>query len=331
MRTDPWGQLGIPEAKDTVSARRVSESARWNFYWARDCESRCLLVLRHHLETIPRLPRLEGIELILEKAKGNVMASLILRLVDSTQRDIFHRLCLDIIETAGAARTEDEALTVTVARTWRWHHLLRGGSNGLLSPQEQMGLMAELYVLEAHCLVALPAKTALAAWQGPLGAAKDFRSGRTAVEVKAKGRGERPEVEVNSLHQLDQVGLTNLFLSLAVFGPAKLDQEGGITVAEVAIRLMERLRSEGEELAEQFGALLAAAGFRFEDDYSDFQWVGGEKSLYRVEGLFPRLVPAMMPAGITRARYIINLTECGPHIVPPSSLTAAWAGSDRAP
>jgi len=36
-------------------------------------------------------------------------------------------LCRDIVECTARAKSEREAVALTLARTWRWHHLLRGG------------------------------------------------------------------------------------------------------------------------------------------------------------------------------------------------------------
>ena len=94
-------------------------------------------------------------------------------LLDSTQRDIFQTLCEDII-SAAARRPKSEAGAVSAAlsRTWRWHHLLRGGRGTLLSPEEQKGLLGELFVLERLLLPRMDASSAVTAWRGPLAAPK---------------------------------------------------------------------------------------------------------------------------------------------------------------
>ena len=76
-------------------------------------------------------------------------------------------------------------------RTWRWHHLLRGGGSTLCYRlEEQKGLLGELLVLERpFCCLTSGASTAVAAWRGPLGSPKDFEIGRVAIEVKARRGG----------------------------------------------------------------------------------------------------------------------------------------------
>src|SRR6185312_2063775 len=113
----------------------VDENCRWDFFWARDADQKCLLVLKHTPQNAPaaRLPTLNGIDLSDVPYEEGVSKILVFRLVDGAQRTIFERLCRDIISATSLAESEAEAIRLAVARTWRWHHLLRGGSSGLLS------------------------------------------------------------------------------------------------------------------------------------------------------------------------------------------------------
>ena len=108
---------------------------------------------------------------------------------NSNQRDIFQTLCLDIISAAARAESEAQAVSAALMRTWRWHHLLRGGRGSLLSPEEQKGLLGELLVLERILLPRMDAASAVTAWRGPLGAPKDFEIARVAIEAKTRRGG----------------------------------------------------------------------------------------------------------------------------------------------
>ena len=185
---DPWKELAAPETTNALSARRVDASMPWGFFWARDADRRHLLLLRHDAEASPtgRVPRLKGIETTLSEREADGSRLLALRLLDPAQRDIFHRLCLDIIASTARAFSEAEAVANALARTWRWHHLLRGGADGRLSIEEQKGLIGELLVLDELLLPVIQVIDALTAWRGPLGAPKDFEVGRICIEAKAR-------------------------------------------------------------------------------------------------------------------------------------------------
>lgn len=328
MSGDPWTTLARPESSQSVSARRVDETTRWDFYWATDHDARLLLVLRHNPESTPRnrLPRLKGIEVFEQPPNGKEKPALVLRLLDSSLRDIFYRLCLDIVGSTSPATSETEAIATAIARTWRWHHLLRGGGGGLLSPEEQIGLLGELIVLERYLFPSLSLTQSVASWLGPLGAPQDFVAGRTAIESKARGGTDANEVRINSEYQLDDSNLDRLFLHLCVFESQTRSEADGFSVADVASRIRTRLDGFDKRLVDRYDSLLAAAGFRYEDDYSANLWSGGERSIYKVAEGFPRLVARTIPSGISVVRYNLSLAECGGFLVAPEKLMQALAG-----
>lgn len=328
---DPWHDLAAPKKAATVNARRIADSNKWDFYWGRDTNGHCLLILRHGIGSSPpdRLPRLKEVEVVGHPATAKERASLILRLRDANLRDIFHRLCLDIVVTASRAATEVEALAMTLARTWRWHHLLRGGSSGLLSSDEQKGLIGELLVIEGYVLPLLGAANALVAWRGPLGGAKDFVVGRTAIESKVRTT-EGAHIFVSSEFQLDDADLANLFLHVSMLDPASPADDQDFTITDVALRVRKLFLQTHEHHAAKFDALLTAAGFWYDDDYAPYRWASGGQILYRVAGTFPRLIPSTLPNGVANVKYTLWLSECVSGLATPSDLEIALAGPSRA-
>jgi hypothetical protein len=187
LTDDPWEGLQAPTDASAINARRVDEAGRWDFYWGLDSDRKRALILRYSAEAAPRqpLPRFRGVEVITSSVRPNETPSLIIRLLDAALHDVFLELCRDIMDSTASGVSETEAVSITVARTWRWHHLVRGGSSGLLSREEQMGLIGELIVLERYLLPLFPTNEAIAAWRGPLGASKDFAIGDASIESKA--------------------------------------------------------------------------------------------------------------------------------------------------
>ena len=186
--SDPWEDLKPPSVANAINAKRVDAESPWGFFWARSIDDRCLFVIQHAAESAPtgRLPRLQGVEVSESTGPDGAGRVLVFKLHESVHRDLFHRLCLDILSCAAGAETEKQMVHIALARTWRWHHLLRGGGDQRLSPEEQKGLIGELLVIEHHLLRVLSAGDAVAAWSGPLGAPKDFEIGQICVEVKTR-------------------------------------------------------------------------------------------------------------------------------------------------
>lgn len=327
MQSDPWKDLTPPSAASAINARRVDESNPWGFFWARAMDGKCLLVLQHGAESSPakKLPSLKGVEVTVTDGDGQHSLMLVFRLLDARQRDIFHQLCIDIVAAGAAARTESEAVELAVARTWRWHHLLRGGAGGRLSEDEQKGLIGELLVLERHLLPRLSPADSLAAWRGPLGAPKDFEVGRIGIEAKARRGAATPHVIITSEHQLDGKGCDLLFLHVVDLSHAPEGAARAFTVSDAAHRVRDQM-SLDNSATDRYESLLAATGFRWEDDYSDFKWVEGASRIYGVTESFPRVTAMEIATGVSNVRYSISLVECEQFAIEAKTLDEAISG-----
>lgn len=324
---DPWKDLTPPSAASAINACRVDASNPWEFFWARAMDGKCLLVLQHGADSSPikKLPSLKGVEVAVTDGDGRHSRMLVFRLLDSRQRDIFHQLCIDIVAAGKTARTEPEAVELAVARTWRWHHLLRGGTGGLLSEDEQKGLIGELLVLERHLLTCLSPTDSLTAWRGPLGAPKDFEIGRICIEAKARRGAATPHVLITSEHQLDDEGCDLLFLHVADLSHAPEGTAHAFTLSDAVRRVRDRMNLDNAA-ADRYESLLAATGFRWEDDYSDFKWMEGTSRVYGVVDGFPRVMAREIATGVSNVRYSISLVECERFIVEAKILDEAILG-----
>lgn len=328
---DPWRDIAPPSSTDSLNARRVDADMLWNFFWARGVDRGCQLILRHATEssTGVRLPRLRDIDISLTTSDRDQSRTLVFRLLDPSHRDIFYRLCLDIMGAAADADSEREALAATLARTWRWHHLLRGG-DGRLSSEELKGLIGELLVLERLLLSRLSAMDAVSSWRGPLDAPKDFELGRIALESKARRGAATPFVAISSEHQLDTSGVDALFLHVVELDEAPEDDAGSFTALDIVDRIRLQILCTDPGAVDKYDSLLIAAGFRRDDDYSDSRWVEGKSRLYRVDPGFPRISADEVSAGITNVRYSVALKECEPFLCDERTLEVALKGSRNA-
>ncbi len=318
MSADPWEGIVTPVEVGRIAARRVSADHRCDFFWGKDHENRVLLMLQHDVASTPRnpLPHLKGLSV--ECRPGmNARGVVVIRLLDSTLRDIFRTLSEDILRVAGAMETDRKAVATTIARTWRWHHLLRGGGSDRLSDEEQKGLIGELVVLHRHLLPRLPAFDSVSAWHGPLGAAKDFEIGRIAIECKARRGSSAPFVQISSEHQLDEDGWDTLLLhvvELDRYVPGSPDDRV-VTITDMVRMVIKAIGDADPLAADLFAARLAAAGVRDEDDYENDRWVEGQSRVFEVRTDFPRLTPGRVSTGIRGIRYSIDLATCQQHVV----------------
>jgi hypothetical protein len=247
---------------------------------------------------------------------------LMLRLSDDSLREVFLTLCLDVVNSTLDATSESEALDRVIRRTWRWHHLLRGGSDGRLSLEEQKGLIGELLVLEKYLLPVLQASDAVQSWLGPDDAPKDFQVGALCIEAKARRGSATPEVAISSESQLDTEGIGSLYLHVVNLASSP-EEAGGVSVADVADRIRVSLQLRDPLAADNFESRLEAAGLSAEHDYSDCLWLEGDAWVFRVADGFPRIQASALAPGVHRVRYTISLVDCDAYQCEPEDLIAA--------
>lgn len=329
MTEDPWSGIDLPvRSSAQINARRVTYATPWNLYWGVDADRNILLVLQYGSGSrrSRKLPKLRGLHVETQPADAGSDERIIIRLTDREQREIFLRFCQDIIEATALAKTEEQAVERFLARTWRWHRLLRSGRESRLVDEEQKGLIGELVVLERHLLPTLGASDAVRCWTGPLGAPQDFEISRLHVEAKSRGASS-PRVTISSEHQLDCGEGDTLFLHVTKIVTAAEGTSGAVTVTEFADRIRSVIAGHDMIAVDLLEERLSATGFDWTDDYSDKLWLIGRESLYEVREGFPRITSAMLSGGIDRVRYTISLPECEEFRVEPAELATAVAGA----
>lgn len=265
----PWKTL-LPGG---VDARRVDPDGRQNFFWVISGKGEPGLLLRIPPGAAePRsLPKMRNLELSFRDAGGG--RALVLFLKDPDQRDLFVSLCHDIVRAAEAASDDVDALQRAIRRTMRWHHLLRGGRNDLLSIEEQRGLVGELQFLRRLAELIGP-YAAIDAWKGPSGSSKDFELYGCLVEVKARRGAAKPFVQISSEDQLADVDGSRLYLVVSAVDAAI--KPNGMTLTDHVLEL-EKLYAAAEPDAYRLWELaITDTGFDFDDDYSDRRWTVGK-------------------------------------------------------
>lgn len=111
MNKNPRKDLTPPDAADAINEKRVDVNIPWSFFWAISVDHKCL-ILSHSEKSSPRNrpPKLNGVDVFESEYATGGDRMLVLKLVDSAHRDIFHRLCKDIVERASRAASEIEAV-----------------------------------------------------------------------------------------------------------------------------------------------------------------------------------------------------------------------------
>ena len=233
-----------------------------------------------------------------------------MELLESEDRDLFYRLCLDIIDSAKHCPDEKAALSTVIRRTWRWHGLLKGGWDERLGPEGQKGLIGEMRVLELALLEVFDPADALEFWRGPEGAPKDFSIGSAAIEAKARRGSARPHIVISSEHQLEPGNLGFLFLAVTEIDEGSADDNGAWTLTQCIQRLAAMIEARDAGAAGFFESRLHQAGYNAAHDYSDRHWVVGKTRWFSVIEGFPSISSSDLVMGVRDVRYSLDLGSC---------------------
>jgi hypothetical protein len=296
MPSNPWVNLNQGDA------RRIDSAGRFDFFWI-SLESGMpglMLKLPRLPQPYPRLPKLKNLTISFRpSAKG---AAFVLGLKAQSQVGIFETLCRDVISAGEAGEDLESALSRTIQRTRRWHHLMRGGRPGGLSVEEQRGLVGELAFVR-ELVTGCGPEMAIEAWTGPAGSAKDFEFIGSCVEVKTRRVAAKPFVSISSEDQLADVEGSRLFLRVVNVASAVLP-EGNSLHDHVSMTAM--LFEKDGDAFDAWEEALYSTGYDPENSYDGRHWQLGSSGNYEVVTGFPRIT-SPLSTGIGNVRYMISI------------------------
>ncbi|NKM65288.1 PD-(D/E)XK motif protein [Rhizobium leguminosarum bv. viciae] len=301
-KNNPWDRLGVGEA------RRVNSQGKYDFFWImlEGLRPGLILKLDEGQLLVEPLPILRSIDTRYRLVGDRL--SLVLSLGDNGLIELFEALCRNIADGGEQAANHQDALFHTVQRTRRWHHLLRGGSTGELTLEEQRGLIGEIAFLQELAAMIGP-EAAIEAWKGPDGASKDFEFPNICVELKARRSAAKPYVAISSVEQLADVDGARVFLRVTDVTAAMTPE--GLTLHDHVAATLLALQTSAFAVA-RFDQMIFDFGYDPVHKYDGRRWFIGESREFEVLEGFPRIVPPIA-SGVTDVRYSIGLAECAPY------------------
>jgi hypothetical protein len=217
---------------------------------------------------------------------------------------IFTQIVADVVGAMDvmSAQSDDRILRAFISRLRAWQEFMRKGQQPM-SPEAEIGLVGELSVLGAMIDEGVPASVAVEGWVGPLAGIQDFEIGTGALEVKSTLSSVGFPAKIGSLDQLDDSVRQPLFVAGARFS----QRDSGTSLPEIVGALRQAIAVDGEALR-LFGDRLLAAGFQDAHANRYVRRFALEATrILEVSDEFPRLIPGIVPAGVKRAAYEIDL------------------------
>lgn len=317
--TETWASLERVDGsgREGRFKRRIKPESKLDLFIAvsKPTNQRMLLMLvsEASLDGLGELPPSHGVEArVVRPGEDGRDAAIELVLTDERYEDIFDALVENIASAVVEEEDERDAVSALVTRLRRWQRFLEEAGLRGLSPEQQRGLYAELWVLRTYLIDALGEAAAISGWTGPSHASHDFQFGSCAMEAKATAAKQHQVLRIVSERQLDDTGVEELFLfhlSLDVH------RDTGETLPVLVGSIRDRVRST--PVASVFDERLIDAGYldAHESFYSESGYAIREENFFRVGAGFPRIVEGDLPAGVGDVRYSVAVAECKHHSV----------------
>lgn len=292
---------------------------------AKPANQRLLMMLASEssLKDIERLPGSLGVEArIVRPGEDGRDATIELALTDPRFTDIFSVLAADIIDAVAPINEEERAVAEFVDRLRRWQRFLEESGLQGLSPEQQRGLFAELW-LARSLLDYLEPLTVLQAWTGPRRSPHDFQFGSCAIEVKATAAKQHQVLRIVSERQLDSTGVESLFLFHLSLD---IHRGGGETLPTIIDDIRARLH--GTAAKQSFENSLVHAGYITQQShlYDEVGYTPRESNIFKVCKGFPRITERDLLRGVGDVSYSVSVAECKHYAVEQPDLLSAILG-----
>lgn len=232
--------------------------------------------------------------------RGNNSFALQFTLQDDQLDEIFVKLCWDLANSSlKATGTPIENLLLQYKK---WQKLLQLRYDETMSFPQQKGLLGELLYLNEKMDVQ-EQKIAIDSWVGPEGADQDFMFDTSWSEVKGVSIAAT-SVQISSLEQLDckvDGELHIFFMDKTTSQNAKISLP--VMVSLIADKIVD------ENLRNVYYCKLAMCGYLIKDvdKYNKTFYKISEHRAYLVNAEFPKLTKKVVPLGIVRAKYNVDL------------------------
>ncbi len=309
MTSNPW--FGIARVEGYLAGRRVDPEHPRDWWWCIDPSgSPGLALYAVSARDIPKdLVDLKGLSASFrQQADGSCL--LLLLLGDGGDVELFQTLCLDLVESTEKCTSPDSSVDIVFERLRRWQQFLSKGRKLGLTDEEVRGMLAELLFLRDELRPKYGIEAAIRGWSGPAGHPQDFAVGEYVFEVKSRLSSSRQIIEISSLDQLESK-TPSLVLVVQDLAAAQSESPGSITLSQLVKELRKSALSVSQELLDHFDSTVDAIGYEDGKRYADVSYIDAGRRYYRVAEGFPRIVRSGTQAEIVRARYALDITQCG--------------------
>lgn len=258
----------------------------------------------------------KGLEIVVDASESKTMVRL--QSLTKLGDPLFIDLAADVVGTL-AAFPGAEAATRVIERVMAWQEFFARRSEPF-SEERAAGLFGELTVMKASFIPMLGSAAAVYGWTGPDPAIQDYQFGDAAVEVKTYRGSGAGQMKISSEHQLEHVGLSELYLSYVALDQR---QDGtGMTLLDLIDDVRASLSDSPSSLHLFEGKLISCGWRDSHAEYRDEHYEIRGVEFFLVADDFPRLVASEMPTGVSNVSYLLDRSALVTHLIDRDAVLA---------
>lgn len=231
---------------------------------------------------------------------------LLIGLADNSLSSIFAVLCEDLFNCISNIREDKELVKSLQNRFLKWKELFELAKSPGLSPEKQIGLFGELFLLKELIEETGRIEECLNIWVGPDTGIRDFEKNNTAIEVKTTQTHNHQRIRISSERQLDTSLLENLFL----FHLSLEKRFGNENSLNKIVSALFFVIGDNMLLNNVLNRKLISVGYfkHHKSCYENISYMIRGKDFYSVIENFPRIEEKDLMKGVGDVKYSIILT-----------------------
>lgn len=223
--------------------------------------------------------------------------------------DVFVQLCAHIVDRVSETSSEPQGLAAFIASVEEWRTLLQAPASQRLSLEAARGLFGELWVGFLNLVPDCSIRHVMDAWRGPFQGDQDFQfPGGPLIEVKTVHSRAR-RIQISSENQLNCLPDARLFVCVVAADDAMAETPGAMTITALLDRTDRLLQDAGVAQSELVSRLAELRFDRSDDVYADMHFLPTGVRYLEVTESFPRIEPGMLPEGVSRVSYSLDLAD----------------------
>lgn len=226
--------------------------------------------------------------------------------------EVFVQLCGHIVDRVSETSSEAQGLAAFMASVEEWRTLLQAPASQRLSLEATRGLFGELWLGFSNLIQGCAVGHIMDAWHGPFQSDQDFQfPGGPLIEVKTVHSRAR-RIQISSENQLNRLPNEQLFVCVVAADDAVADTPGAMTVLGLLSQADRLLQDSGVAQSELARRLAELRFDRSDDVYADMYFFPTGIRYLEVTDSFPRIEPSLLPAGVSRVSYSLDLADLAP-------------------